>query len=226
MKKTTLTVRHYFVGFSALYCVIAVLMNIYAMKPLGTENLMVCDAGLTISWLVFLIANIITEVWGRKEAERLFTFATVLSLSFAVLAALLVKIPSPAPEQAEAFKLIFSNGPRTILASVSAFWVGNWVNVVIIDKIKSKISHDSNVKFFSRSAISTFIGQIVDNAMFEVLAFAPLGISVFELTWSQILTAVVLGSLLELAVESLFVPLITIPCTKHIQNLIKKESAN
>lgn len=221
LKKTSS--REIFVGMSALYCVIAVLMNIYAMKPLGTESVMICDAGLTISWLVFLISNIITEVWGDKTATKLFTFATVVCFLFAVLAALLVRVPSPAPEQAEAFKQIFSNGPRTILASVSAFWVGNFINVKIIAGMKKRTSGDSSTKFFSRSVVSTFFGQMVDNAMFEILAFAPLGISVFELTWYQIATAVLLGTLLELAVESIFVPLITIPATKMLKNKIAEE---
>ena len=72
--------------------------------------------------------------------------------------------------------------------------------------------------FFLRAAVSTLLGQFVDNIMFMVLAFAPIGLSVYEMAWIDIFTAVLSGTLIELVVESCLVPFITMPVVKWIKN--------
>ncbi|MCR4676860.1 MAG: queuosine precursor transporter [Sphaerochaetaceae bacterium] len=223
MKK--LSSQDYLTGLSVVYGIVAVLMNILCMKSLsfGTP-VIICDGGLLISWMVFLISNVITEVWGEKTAIKLSSLVAVLSFLFMLLARIEVFIPTLAEyeDQASAFAKIFSNGPRTIIASVAAFWVGNFVNVHIIYKIKvylERSGKDRGILFFLRAALSTLIGQLVDNALFMTLAFAPIGLSVYEMRWVDIYTSVLSGTVIELVVESFFVPLITIPLTKKIQGV-------
>ena len=161
----------------------------------------------------------------------LVTFAAVVSFFVMLLARLIVFIPTlpDYAEQAHAFELIFSNGPRTIIASVTAFWIGNFVNVHIIYKIRISLeskSRDNRILFFLRAAFSTLIGQLVDNAVFMVLAFAPVGISVYEMLWYDIFTAVLSGTVIELVVESALVPFITIPLVRWIRKKKEMEEVN
>ena len=58
-----------------------------------------------------------------------------------------------------------------------------------------------------------------------VLAFAPIGISVYEMAWFDIMTAVLSGTEIELVVESCFVPFLTIPLTRWLQKKRKEEAA-
>ena len=74
-----------------------------------------------------------------------------------------------------------------------------------------------------RAAFSTLIGQLADNAIFSILAFAPIGISLYEMAWKDITSSVLSGTVIELVVESCFVPFITIPLTRRIQRLRKEE---
>ena len=73
--------------------------------------------------------------------------------------------------------------------------------------------------------MSTLIGQLVDNALFMILAFAPIGLSVYEMAWKDIASSVLSGTVIELVVEAFFVPLITIPMTKRIREVKAKEAA-
>ncbi|MCR5760943.1 MAG: queuosine precursor transporter [Sphaerochaetaceae bacterium] len=227
MKK--LSSRDYLIGLSVVYGIVAVLMNILCMKSLSFgSSVIICDGGQLISWMVFLISNVITEVWDEKTAIRLSSFVAVLSFAFMLLARIEVFIPtlSEYNDQASAFALIFSNGPRTIISSATAFWVGNIINVHIIYKIKVYLERkqkDRGILFFFRASFSTLIGQLVDNALFMTLAFAPIGLSVYEMRWVDILTAVISGTVIELVVESFFVPFITIPLTKKIQSVKEQE---
>ena len=114
------------IGLSVVYVAVAVTMNIFCMKALsfGT-SVILCDGGLLISWLVFLISNVVVEVWDERTAIFLTTISAATSFVLMVIGRLIVLIPTlpDYAEQANAFALIFSNGPRTIIASVLAFWV-------------------------------------------------------------------------------------------------------
>ena len=67
MQKRKLTSQECLIALSVLYVVVAVMMNILAMKPLSFGSpVIICDGGLLISWGVFMISNIIVEVWGGE----------------------------------------------------------------------------------------------------------------------------------------------------------------
>ena len=231
MQKRKLTSQECLIALSVLYVVVAVMMNILAMKPLSFGSpVIICDGGLLISWGVFMISNIIVEVWDERTTVVLVTFAAIVSFAVMLLGRLIVMIPSlpEYAEQSNAFALIFSNGPRTIVASVSAFWMGNFVNAHIIYKAKLALERkakDNRFFFFLRAAISTLFGQLVDNALFMVLAFAPIGLSVYEMAWFDILTAVLSGTVIELVLESCLVPFITMPVVRWVKGKREVEAA-
>lgn len=229
-KRKGLSSKDMFSYLAMVYAVVSVSMNIFCMKSLsfGT-NIIVCDGGQTISWIVFLVSNVIVEVWGERESMKVVTGAAVIAFAMLVLGRLIVFVPTTEAyaEQAGAFAQIFSNGPRTIIASVTAFWVGNLVNVHIIARLKALIEKkgsDNRLLFFFRAAFSTLVGQLVDNALFMVLAFAPVGLSVYEMAWFDIMTAVLSGTVIELVIEAFFVPFITIPLVRSIKRKVAAEA--
>ncbi|MCR5731715.1 MAG: queuosine precursor transporter [Sphaerochaetaceae bacterium] len=226
-RKPLISSNDYLLFLAITLAVISTTMNIFCMKSLSFGSpIILCDAGLLISWGVFLISNVITEVWNEKMAIKLVTFSAIVSLFTMILARIIVDIPTLPSyyDQADAFAKIFSNGPRTIISSIIAFLVGNFVNVHIIQKIKDRLAeNDNHFFFFMRAAFSTLIGQLVDNALFMFLAFAPIGISVYEMNVFDIITAVLSGTVIELVVEVCFVPFITIPLTALIKRTIERE---
>lgn len=217
MKKENLKLR-YLAYFMAVYSVFTVMQNLFEMKTLGTEAFAFGGGGGLLSWATFMIIDISTELFGKKETMRLYTFAGVMNLFIVILAQIIIALPGVYPDQNEAFRLIFSNGIRTALASFGAFWVGNYVNMNIMIKMKEMTNGNrSNVLFFIRAVVSTILGQFVDNALFATLAFAPVGLSAFEMTWRDIFTSSCFGTFMETLNESIFVPFITIPLTNKIQ---------
>lgn len=218
MKKELKKLR-YLSLFMATYCVFTVVQNLFEMKTLGTTEFAFGGGGAILSWATFMIMDICTELFGKKDTMTVYTFAGILNLVIVCLAQIVIKIPGTYPEQNMAFELIFSNGIRTALASFIAFWVGNFVNMNIMIDMKSK-TPQSDLWFFARAVASTIVGQFVDNMVFATLAFAPVGISVFEMRWIDIITSVLFGTCVETIIESCFVPFITIPVSKKIEKLI------
>ena len=214
--------RDYLVVLSMLYASVSLAMNVFCMKPLswGTD-VVFSDGGQTISWIVFLISNVIVEVWGEKESIKVISFAAITTFLLLIIGRLLVMVPvlPEYMEQNNAFSLVFSNGPRTIISSIIAFWIGGFINVEIISFMKKVIRKDGKVQFFLRASFSTLIGQLVDNALFMVLAFAPVGLSLYEMMWKDIISSVIIGTAIELLIESCMVPFVTIPLSKHISKI-------
>ena len=214
--------KDYLIVLSMLYASVSLAMNIFCMKPLswGTD-VVFSDGGQTISWIVFLISNVIVEVWGEKESIKVISFAAITTFLLLIIGRLLVMVPvlPEYMEQNNAFSLVFSNGPRTIISSIIAFWIGGFINVEIISFMKKVIRKDGKVQFFLRASFSTLIGQLVDNALFMVLAFAPVGLSLYEMMWKDIISSVIIGTAIELLIESCMVPFVTIPLSKHISKI-------
>ena len=212
-------------ALAGAYCVISVMMNLLCMKPLsfGTGFIWM-DGGLIVSWIVFMISNVITEVYGKRRAIVVAGIATVVAFFVSIVAVVEVRIPTlpEYAEQAEHFANIFSNGPRTIVSSAIAFFIGNVINVEIIDRFRKRAvacNNDSAIRFTFRAVISTIVGQFADNMLFQGLAFAPLGISLYEMRWVDISPAVVTSTFIETTVEAFFIGFVTIPLTKYLKRM-------
>lgn len=224
-RKLRLKKSDWLLALTGAYCVISVMMNLLCMKPMsfGT-NFIWMDGGLLISWIVFLISNVITEVYGKREAIVVAGIATIIAFMMSIIAALEVFLPT-LPQynaQAEHFANIFSNGPRTITSSAIAFFLGNLINVEIIDRLRNKaktLNNDNTKRFNFRAVLSTIVGQFADNAMFQIFAFAPIGISIFEMQWKDIGSAIAMSTIVETIIESFFIGFVTIPLTRYLKKL-------
>lgn len=209
-----------FAVLSSLYCTFTVIQNLFEMKTLGTANFAVGGGGVMLSWATFMLMDISTELLGKKDTMRIYTFAGLVNLLIVVLAQVLIALPGTYPEQNAAFAQIFSNGVRTAFASFAAFWVGNFVNMQIMLIMKKADTKGSKFMLFLRAVLSTVFGQFVDNAMFATLAFAPIGLSLFEMTWKDIFTSSVMGVINETVIETIWMPLITLPVISKLRNVV------
>ena len=72
------------------------------------------------------------------------------------------------PERQKAIEMIFGSTPRIVLASLSAFWLGEFVNSFVLAKIKLWMS---GKLLFVRTIASTIFGEIADSLIFYPIAF-------------------------------------------------------
>ena len=207
----------------SLFTTFTVCQNLFEMKTLGTENFAFGGGGVMLSWATFMLMDIATELFGKKDTMRIYTFAGIVNLFIVIVAQIIIAIPGVYPEQNEAFTLIFSNGIRTAFASFAAFWVGNFVNMQVMLKLRAVDKKGTKFMLFVRAVLSTIFGQFVDDGLFAVLAFAPIGISEFEMTWKDILTSSLVGVFNETVIETIWMPLITLPVISKLRPLFTEE---
>ena len=220
MKKASLTKFQYLSILISIYCVFTVVQNMFEMKTIGTTTLALMGGGTVVSWIPFMMGDITSEIYGRDTSIKCFTLAGVINLIVVILAQVVILLPGTYPEQNSAFAQIFSNGIRTVIASFIAAWIGNFINTTIMVRMRDKAvasGRDNGFLFFARAVLSTIVGQFFDNFIFLVIAFAPIGISAFEMNMTDIFSVTITGTLLESAIESCLVPFITRPVTNYLK---------
>lgn len=193
----------------AFYFSGSLIQNLLAVKMLGTTTFTVCDSGTLISWLVFACMDIVTETMGKKSAIKYFTIASGLNLFFSIIYMIVMILPGTDEVMSESFANVFGTNWRIVFSSITAFWIGNYINAFIMYamRVKSK-NENSTAGFMARAIVSTIFGQLVDNTLFSVMAFGPFGIpGTYEIPWIAIFQTVAFGTFMETISEAVFSPI-------------------
>ena len=126
-------------------------------------------AGILFFPLSYVIGDVLTEVYGYARARRCIWAGFVATLFMALMSWVVVALPPAAdwPGQA-AYESVFGQVPRIVLASVAAFWVGEFANSYVLARMKlwTRGRH-----LWSRTIGSTVVGQGIDSLIFYPLAF-------------------------------------------------------
>lgn len=168
-------------------------------------------AGVLFFPISYLFGDILTEVYGFARSRKVI-WAGFGALIFASFMSYVVTALPPAEtmsaEHRNAVNFIFGQTGRIVLASLLAFWAGEFVNSFVLAKMKLL----TEGRFlWMRTIGSTFAGEAVDSAIFYPLAF--LG------TWSnkQVVSVMIGNYLLKVLWEVLATPF-----TYIIVNFLKK----
>lgn len=169
-------------------------------------------AGVLFFPISYLFGDILTEVYGYARSRKVI-WAGFGALIFASLMSLVVtNLPAAQTMSAEhqsAVNFIFGQTPRIVLASLLAFWVGEFVNSFVIAKMKVAMAGRF---LWMRTIGSTILGEIADSAIFYPVAFFG--------TWSnEQLISVMIGNYI---IKVLWEVLAT-PFTYIIVGFLKRE---
>src|SRR5437764_13761240 len=135
--------------------------------------------------ITYIFGDIFTEVYGYGASRRAIWLGFFASLLMAVMALITVALP-PAPDwpNQEAFKTVFYNVPRLIVASLIAYWAGEFANSYTMAKMKLLTR---GRYLWTRTVASTVVGQGVDTIIVMIVAFAG------TVEWSDIGRLIVSG---------------------------------
>jgi len=157
-------------------------------------------AGVLFFPISYLFGDILTEVYGYKRSRRVI-WAGFGALIFASVMAFVVTSLPPArtmsAEQQQAVNIIFGQTWRIVIASLLAFWLGEFANSFVLAKMK--LMTDGKW-LWTRTIGSTFAGEAVDSLIFYPLAF--LG------TWSneQVISVMIGNYFLKVGWEIIATP--------------------
>ena len=131
--------------------------------------------GNTLFAATFLATDILSEIYGKKEATKGVLAGIFTSLTFILLSFLWVHyIPSESDWASGFVKGLFSNTPRMLLASLIAYAVSEWIDVVLYHawwNLTEKKTGDRKSMLWFRNNFSTLISQFVNIVIFNFGAF-------------------------------------------------------
>ena len=131
-------------------------------------------AGVLFFPISYVFGDILTEVYGYARARKVI-WAGFAGLAFAsFMAAVVVALP-PAPfwQHQDAYEIAFGSAPRIVVASMVAYFCGEFVNSFVLAKMKLITQ---GRWLWTRTIGSTLFGEAVDSALFYPLAFYGSGI--------------------------------------------------
>jgi len=167
----------------AAFVAVLLCSNLIGVQKVSSINLpfygeYIYGAGVLFFPISYLFGDILTEVYGYARSRKVI-WAGFGALVFASFMALVVtylplpKLVSPETMQGNldkqrAIEMIFGQTPRIVLASLTAFWLGEFVNSFVLAKIKLLMS---GRLLFVRTIGSTIAGEIADSLIFYPIAF-------------------------------------------------------
>lgn len=123
----------------------------------------------------FLITDIVSEIYGKREANRAVNIGILTSISFIVLSQIwLMYTPSQNDSAMEHIKAIFSNTPRLMIVSFLVYAVSQKLDVWLYHKWWAFTDrrfgkHDRFL--WLRNNGSTLISQLINTVIFNIGAF-------------------------------------------------------
>jgi uncharacterized integral membrane protein (TIGR00697 family) len=207
----------FFPALTALFVTSLVVSNIIAIKPVAIGTFYLPSA-IVIFPVSYILGDVLTEVYGYQRARQVIWIGfgcNLLSVAAIYLSVMMPPAPfwmlgpftSPEKSQ-EAYAVIFGFAPRILLASFIAYLAGEFLNAVVMAKIKIAMG---GRHLWVRTISSTLLGQLADSAIFITAAF-------YDILPSAIL-ATMIGT--QWLIKSLYEVLLT-PLTYSVVNYLKK----
>lgn len=159
----------YFHAVGMIFVATLIISNTIAVKVVTLWGFTL-PAGIITFPVAYLAGDILTEVYGFRKTRSLIWWGFIclggMSL-FYWLATLLTPAPFWAADDA-AFTKFFGFVPRIALASLVAYVVGEFLNSIVLSKLKIKTK---GKHFWLRAIGSTIVGQSADSFVFNFAAF-------------------------------------------------------
>lgn len=182
----------YFVAIVAVFITCLMTANVIAVKLIALSG-WIMPAGILIFPLSYIAGDVLTEVYGYRQARR------VIWLGFLCNAVLtgtifLGQVVPPAPiwDGQEAYERILGYTPRILMASFFAYLVGEFANSFVLAKMKIATR---GRWLWMRTIGSTLVGEGLDSLVFILIAFS--GVIPSGALGSAILTQWVVKTLYE-----------------------------
>ena len=153
---------------TAFFCMAFTIANLITVKVIDLGFLgMETPAGVLIYPLVYILTNVIADVYGEKVAQRTIILGLCVDILFVFMTTLILFLPSPAFFTGDSsLAFVFTQTPRILVASYISYLIGNFVNARITAKL-NKGEEYSSVKNLGIISFS----ELIDNFIFIGLAF-------------------------------------------------------
>jgi len=186
-----------FILLVAIFVTVLLVSNIVAVKLISIFGF-VLPAAIILFPISYILGDVLTEVYGYKQARRVIWIGFFCNLVAVIFFSLAGVLPAaPFWDGQSAYQRILGYTPRLLLASFLAYLVGEFANAYVLAKMKIATR---GKWLWTRTIGSTLIGQGLDSSVFITIAF------VGTMPVSVLLTSIVTQWLVKVIYEALVTP--------------------
>ena len=188
----------WFVISVAIFITCLITANITAVKLVNVWGF-VLPAGIIIFPISYIFGDILTEVYGYRQARRVIWLGFLCNLIAVVTIWVGQILPSAFFWSGQAaYERILGYTPRLLLASFLAYLLGEFTNAFVLAKMKIATK---GRWLWSRTIGSTLVGEGLDSLVFITIAF------IGEIPMPELASAIVTQWLAKSAYEAAVTPL-------------------
>ena len=194
----------YLDALTTAFVVILLVSNLLAQKvirigPFWHIPAFSTSGAMVLFPITYIFGDIFTEIYGYAASRRAIWLGFFGTALLYAVSALVIALPSdPEFHNQAAFVTVFGFLPRILIASLIAFWAGEFANSFTMAKLKLLTK---GRMLWTRTVGSTVVGQAVDTTLVIVITFA----GVFSA--HKLVEIIVVGYLLKVGYEVLATPL-------------------
>jgi len=192
-----------------LFVAVLIISNIVSTKivALGPFTF---DGGTILFPIVYIFGDVVTEVYGFKGARRIIWTGFFSLVLMSTIIWIVGAIPAAKDwNLQDSYNAILMTAPRIAVASMIAYWFGEFANSFVLAKMKvwTKGKH-----LWTRTIGSTIFGELIDTLIFCFIAF-------YGVLPNGLLISVVLSNyIFKVSYEA-----IATPITYKVVNFYKKK---
>lgn len=187
----------YFDIVGMVFVAILLISNIAAQK-LFAFGPFTFTAGIIVFPFAYIFGDILTEVYGYARSRRVIWTGFACNIFLVIVIAISIWLPPaegwPLQEQ---FASVLGMVPRIVVASLIAYWAGEFSNSYVLAKMKVWME---GRQLWMRTIGSTIVGQGIDTTLFAIIAFAGV------LPATVITKAIISGYIFKVVYEAVITP--------------------
>jgi queuosine precursor transporter len=199
----------YLNAISVFFVSVLLISNIASSKIVDL-HWFIFDGGTFLFPLSYIFGDVLTEVYGYKKSRHVIWLGLFAAITMSLVVILVGELPSPASwGNQDAYDKILGLTPRIVVASMLAYFCGEFLNSFVLAKMKIVFR---GKWLWIRTIGSTIVGEFFDSLIFVLVAFSGV------LPNSLLVTLILSNYIFKTMVEILFTPV-----TYKVINFLKEK---
>ncbi len=188
----------YLDALTTAFVVVLLISNLLAQKVVRVGHFSTSGAVILFP-ITYIFGDVFTEVYGYAASRRAIWLGFFGTASLYAVSAAVIALPAdPEWHNQTVFETVFGILPRILIASLIAFWAGEFANSYTMARLKLLTN---GRMLWTRTVGSTVVGQAVDTTLVIALTFAG------RVSTAKLLSMIAGGYVLKVAYEVLATPL-------------------
>ncbi|MBN8828712.1 MAG: queuosine precursor transporter [Sphingobacteriia bacterium] len=206
-------ISSYLLIFSSLYIVFMVIANLTGSKITNFLGYYI-PAALYFFPFTYILDDILTEIYGFRISRSIIWAGFGINLLITIGCLLATSLPaSQLWEGQHSFEHVFGHTPRIFIASIISYFFGEFINSLILSKLKILTL---GKHFWLRAISSTIIAVIIDSIFFCTISFYGV------LPVNLLISMIILQCIFKISYEIIMLPI----TTRIVEYIKSKENSD